>query len=91
MVGGYGLESRNERGDIQVDWCRENNTVVTNTWFKNRPRRLYTWRSPGDLTKNQIDSIRLSKRSRNSILNCKSYPKEACNTTFAGSNFATET
>ena len=23
MVGGYGLGSRNERGDLLVDWCRE--------------------------------------------------------------------
>ena len=71
VVGGYGLESRNERGDLLVDWCRENSRVVTNTWFKNHPRRLYTWRSPGDLTRNQIDYILSSKRFRNSILNCK--------------------
>ena len=71
MVGGYGLGSRDEKGDLLVDWCRENCMVVTNTWFKNHPRRLYTWRSPGDLTRNQIDFILLSKRFRNSILNCK--------------------
>ena len=40
MVGGYGLGSRNERGDLLVDWCREKGMVVTNTWFKNHPRRL---------------------------------------------------
>ena len=44
MVGGYGLGSRNER-DLLVDWCGENNMVVTNTWFKNHLSRLYTWRS----------------------------------------------
>ena len=54
--------------------------VVTNTWFKNHPRRLYTWRSPGDLTKNQSDYILTSKRFRNSILNCKTYPQADCNT-----------
>ena len=48
MVGGYGLGSRNERGDLLVDWCRENSMVVANIWFKNHPRRLYTWRSSGD-------------------------------------------
>ena len=40
MVGGYGLGSRNDREDLLVDWCRENSIVVTNTWFKNHPRRL---------------------------------------------------
>ena len=57
MVDGYSLGSRNERGDLLVSWCHENNMVVTNTWFKNHSRRLCTWRSPGDLTRNQIDYI----------------------------------
>ena len=56
MVGGYGLGSRNERGDLLVDWCHENSMVVTNTWFKNHPRRLYTWRSPDDLTTKQMSN-----------------------------------
>ena len=80
MVGGCGLGSRNERGDLLVDRCRENSVDVTNTWFKNHPRRLFTWRSPGDLTRNQIDYILSSKRFRNSILNCKTYPQADCNT-----------
>ena len=80
MVGGYGLGSRNERGDLLVDLCRENSMVVTNTWFKNHPRRLYTWRSPGDLTRNQINYILSSKRFRNFILNCKTYSQADCNT-----------
>ena len=80
MVDGYDLGSRNERGDLLVDWCRENSIVVTNTWFKNHPRRLYTWRSPGNLTRNQIDYILSSKKFRNSILNCKTYPQADCNT-----------
>ena len=39
-IGGYGLGGRNERGDLLIDWCHENSMVVTNTWFKNHPRRL---------------------------------------------------
>ena len=79
MAGDYGLENRNER-DLLADWCRENSMVVTNTWFKNHPRHLYTWRCLGDLTRNQIDYVLSSKRSRNSILNCKTYPQADCNT-----------
>ena len=63
MVSSYGLGSRNKR-DLLVDWCRENSMVVSNTWFKNHPRRLYSWKSPGDLTRNQIDYFLLSKRFR---------------------------
>ena len=80
MVSGCGLGSRNKRGDSLVDWCRENSMVVTNTWFKDHPIRLYTWRSPGDLTTNQSDHILSSKRFSNSILNCKTYPQADCNT-----------
>ena len=79
MVGGYGLGSRNEK-DLVVEWCRENSMVVTNTWFKNHPRRLYTWRSTGDLTRNQIDYILQPKTFRNSIFNCKTHPQADCNT-----------
>ena len=53
--------------------------VVTNTWFKNHPRRLYAWSSPGDLTRNQIDYTLSEKRFRNSILNCKTYSQADCN------------
>ena len=80
MVGSYGVGSRNEIKDLVVDWCRENSMVTTNTWFKNHPRRLYTWRSPGDLARNKIDYILSSKRFRNSILKCKTYPQADCST-----------
>ena len=50
MVGGFGLGSRNKRGYLLVDLCHENSMVVTNTWFKNHPRWLYTRRSSGDST-----------------------------------------
>ena len=56
-----GLENTNEKEDLLADWCRENSIIVTNTWFKNHPRRLYTWGCPGDLTKNQIDHVLSSK------------------------------
>ena len=48
--------------------------VISNTWFQSRKSRLYTWRSPGDRTRNQIDYICVNERWRNSILDCKTYP-----------------
>ena len=79
MIAGYGQGSRNERGDLLIDWCHETSMVVTNTWFKNHPRRLYEWSSPDDLTRNQNEYILSAKRFRNSILNCKTYPQADCN------------
>ncbi|XP_076314986.1 uncharacterized protein LOC143227418 [Tachypleus tridentatus] len=49
-----------------------------NTWFKNHPRRCWTWKSPGDRVRNQIDFILMKKRYRNSITSCKSMPDADC-------------
>ena len=73
-VGPFGLDERNERGDRFIEWCDDHKMVISNTWFQNRKSRLYTWRSPGDRTRNQIDYICVNERWRNSILDCKTYP-----------------
>lgn len=48
MIGKYGLGERNLRGDRLVQFCDENNLFITNTFFKQHPRRFYTWKSPVD-------------------------------------------
>ena len=74
VVGRYGLGSRNERGDMWVDWCMTHDQVIMNTWFQHHKRHLYTWKSPGDGVRNQIDYMTINKRFRNSILQVKGYP-----------------
>ena len=74
VVGRHGLGSRNERGDILVDWCTTNGQVITNTWFQHHNRHLYTWKSPEDGARNHIDYIIFNNRFRNSILQVKGYP-----------------
>ena len=78
-VGPYGLGTRNDRGDTMVEWCERTELVVTNTWFKQHKRRLYTWTSPDAQTKNQIDFILVNQRYRNAIKSCKTYPGTDCN------------
>ena len=65
---------RNERGQIFTEWCQENNQVILNTWYQNHPRRLWTWKSPGDGVRNQIDFITINKRFRNAVLQCRTKP-----------------
>ena len=72
-VGAFGLGSRNERGDRLLDFCIEKDLVVANTLFQQPARRLYTWKSPGDLHRNQIDYIMVRRRYRNSIKDCRTY------------------
>ncbi|XP_062914140.1 craniofacial development protein 2-like [Mobula hypostoma] len=78
-TGKFGLGERNERGEKWVEWCKMNNQVIMNTYFKNHPRRLWTWKSPGDNTRNQSDFITINQRFRNSVTQCKTYPGADCN------------
>ena len=41
-VGPFGLGNKTDRGNNLVSWCQSHNIVITNTWFKNHPRRLWT-------------------------------------------------
>jgi len=77
-VGPFGLGNKNDRGDNLVTWCQSHNLVITNTWFENHPRKIWTWRSPGDRTKNQIDYIMVPHRFRNSVISSKAFPGADC-------------
>ena len=48
--------------------------MMMNTQFRHHPRNLYTWKSPGDRARNQIDYITINKRFRSSIFQVKTYP-----------------
>ena len=54
-IGEFGLGERNERGDLLANFCQSNDMVIINILFKHPLRRRYTWVSPGDLFRNQID------------------------------------
>ena len=56
-TGRFGLGERYERGDQLVEFCSRNNFQILNTLFKLHARRLYTWRSPDQTTRNQSDYI----------------------------------
>ena len=78
IVGPWGLGKENERGERLIEWCRKHNFMISNTWFENHPRRRYTWKSPGDRTRNQIDFILVQKRFRNAIKSAKTLPGADC-------------
>ena len=82
-VGPFGLGNKNDRGTDLIAWCQSHDLVITNTWFKNHPRRLWTWRSPGDRARNQIDYIIVPQRFRNSIISSKAYPGADCDSDHA--------
>ncbi|XP_047481702.1 craniofacial development protein 2-like [Penaeus chinensis] len=76
-VGEHGLGLRNERGNKLADWCKANEQLITNTWFYHHPGRRWTWKSPDDNTRNQIDYITICRYS-NAVKQSKSYPGADC-------------
>ena len=48
VVGPFGLGRKNYRGKMLIDFCKQHDLVVMNTWFKKRKTKLYTWKIPGD-------------------------------------------
>ena len=79
VVGNWGLGKRNERGDRLLEYAVKNDLRIMNTWFKQPPRKLYTWTSPGDIVRNQIDYIMINSRFRNCIHKVKVRPGADCN------------
>ncbi|GFN77269.1 craniofacial development protein 2-like protein [Plakobranchus ocellatus] len=77
-AGPYGLGKINERGERLVEWCQTHDLVVCNTWFEQPARRKWTWKSPGDGSRNQIDYILTNERFRNAIKSAKTYPGADC-------------
>src|SRR6476469_7487959 len=57
VAGKFGLGKRNDRGERSIEFCKSQNRVITNTRFEQKKRRRYTWKSPGDLRRYQLDYI----------------------------------
>ena len=74
VLGNYGLGTRNERGTKLIEFCKGNNLIITNTMFKHHPKNIYTWKSPGDVHRNQVDDIIINDQFRNSVKNGKAHP-----------------
>ena len=79
-TGRFGLGERNERGDQLVEFCSRNDFQIMNTFFKLHARRLYTWRSPDQTTRNQIDYIICKTRWRSSVRRVTTLPGADCGT-----------
>ena len=81
MMGDWNVKvGKTERNNshIGIHGCISNDLTIGNTIFPHHTRRLYTWRSPGERTRNQIDYIMVKQRWRTSLLNDKTRPDADC-------------
>ena len=78
VTGKFGLGIRNEAGQRLIQFCQENAQVISNTFFQQHKRRLYTWTSPDGQHRNQVDYILCSQRWRSSIQSTKTRPGADC-------------
>lgn len=63
IMGPWGYGSRNERGNLLLEFCHENQLFIMNTQFKKNKKLKWTWLSPDGKTKNEIDFI-LAKNNK---------------------------
>ena len=78
ITGKFGLGIQNEAGQRLIKFCQENTLITANTLFQQHKRRLYTWTSPDDQHRNQIDYILCSQRWRSSMYLAKTRPGADC-------------
>lgn len=43
VVGKWGYGIRNDRGEILVQYCLQNQLYISNTFFKKKPKQRWTW------------------------------------------------
>ena len=67
VVEKFGLGKRNDRGKRLIEFCKSQHLVITNTWYEQKQRRRYTWKSLVDLRRYQIDYILVRHRYQNSV------------------------
>ncbi|XP_039309130.1 craniofacial development protein 2-like [Solenopsis invicta] len=80
VLGRYGIGIRNDRGSRLIQFCIDNNLAIANTMFKQHIRKQYTWTSPDNRTKNQIDYILIKSRWKSAVLSAKTLPGADCGT-----------
>ncbi|GFO16576.1 craniofacial development protein 2-like [Plakobranchus ocellatus] len=78
VLGPSGIGTVNEQGSRLIEWCQINDFTITNTWYQNHPRRQWSWKSPGDRSRNNLDYILISEKIPKAVKTSKSLSGADC-------------
>ena len=75
VIGPHGMGDCNDNGERLLDFCSNNQLLVTNTWFKHKSIHKTTWFQNGNRSRpgHIIDYILVNRRFRSSILDTRVY------------------
>ena len=74
VIGKYTLGETNERGLRLLQFCSVNKYVLTNTIYKHKPNRRFTWISQDGKTKSQTDLIITGQDNKKIIKDSRTIP-----------------
>ena len=65
-----------------ISFATSKNLVVKSTMFQYKDIHKYTWTSPDDTKRNQIDNVLVDRHRHSSIINIRTVRGEICNSDY---------
>ena len=69
----HGVGTQNNNGMRLIEYCAEHDLLIGGTLFDHRTIHKTTWRSPDNVTSNQIDHVMINGKWRKSLLDVRTY------------------
>ena len=80
VLGRHGVGNCNDSGRLLLEFCTEQQLVITNTIFQQRDSLKTTWMHPRSKHWHLIDYVLVRQRDRNDVLHTRVMPSAECHT-----------
>ena len=71
MTGDFLVDETNRNGRILIDFCREHNLVLRNTFKLIKKKRIFSWKGDHGHGQSLIDFIAVNNRDKKCVRKCK--------------------